>query len=54
MEWTWFEKFLCKIGLHSTYNDTRGVNIGTEENPIYFMETITRCNRCLWQDPREN
>lgn len=52
VEWNWFEKLLCKLGAHSTWNDTTGVNLGTPENPVYFMETVTRCHRCSWQNPR--
>lgn len=50
----WIEKLLCKLGSHSVWADTRGVNIGSEDTPVYFMETILRCHRCPWQDPREN
>lgn len=51
-EASWFEKLACKLGFHSEWYDTTGHNVGTEETPVYFMETITRCHRCSWQNPR--
>ena len=51
-EASWFEKLACKLGFHSEWYDTTGHNVGTEETPVYFMETIPRCHRCSWQNPR--
>lgn len=38
---------LCRIGLHtSVFNDTSGVNLGTEEKPVWWPTTVTRCSYC--------
>lgn len=53
-DWSWFERLMCRMGFHSEWNDTVGHNVNTDPDgpPVYFMETITRCHRCDWQNPR--
>ena len=39
--------FLCRLGLHTdTFYDTTARNIGSEKTPIYYSETVQRCNKC--------
>lgn len=45
----WFTRILCKFGFHSVWYDTVGRNIGTDETPVYFMETVAKCHNCSWQ-----
>jgi hypothetical protein len=48
----WFERLLCKLGIHDEWYDSVGHNIGTDETPIYYMETVVKCHRCEWRNPR--
>lgn len=45
------KRLRCKLGFHSIWHDTLGVNYGTENTPIYFMETTRKCHYCDWSEP---
>lgn len=38
----------CRLGFHVIYNNTTGVNLGSDDQPIYMMRTEQRCNFCDW------
>lgn len=43
--------FLCRIGAHLTFYDSVGTNVGTEQMPVYVMQTYRTCERCGHREP---
>lgn len=50
----WLTRIMCRLGFHSVFYDTTGRNINPDPDgpPVYFTETVQRCNDCSWQNPR--
>ena len=47
--WKADKPWACKFGIHQTFWDCVGENVGTERTPIYITHTYRSCNYCPWR-----